>query len=48
MTIRERLKMEFILALGISPDYRLNSKSVKGECLTEIKLRNRQARKAIS
>jgi hypothetical protein len=29
MTIRERLKIELILALGISPDYRLNSKSVK-------------------
>ena len=35
-TIRERVNIGFILALGISPDYRLNSKFVKGDCQTEI------------
>ena len=30
MTIRERLRIEFISAVGISPDYRLNRKFVKG------------------
>jgi hypothetical protein len=35
-TIRERVNIGFILASGISPDYRLILKYVKVKCQTEI------------